>query len=91
MAFFGVKLIKHSLQLEFDRRESPNPFIPKIVYRVRRQHYVFWEISRIARGLPKTFTYSTWDEKASMMYHVDLNGEMIYEKLNLSEERIDLL
>ena len=26
-----------------------------------------------------------------MMYHVDLQGEMIYEKLNLREERIDLL
>jgi hypothetical protein len=26
-----------------------------------------------------------------MMYHVDLHGEMIYEKLNLREERIDLL
>lgn len=26
-----------------------------------------------------------------MMYHVDLNGEMLYEKLNLREERIDLL
>ena len=25
------------------------------------------------------------------MYHVDLQGEMIYEKLNLREERIDLL
>lgn len=26
-----------------------------------------------------------------MMYHVDLNGEMSFEKLNLLEERIDLL
>jgi hypothetical protein len=26
-----------------------------------------------------------------MMYHVDMKGEMIYEKLNLREERIDLL
>ena len=25
------------------------------------------------------------------MYHVDLNGEMVFEKLNLREERIDLL
>ena len=25
---------------------------------------MFWETSRLARGLPKTFTYSTWDEKA---------------------------
>ena len=26
-----------------------------------------------------------------MMYHVDLDGEMVFEKLNLREERIDLL
>ena len=41
--------------------------------------------------MPKTFTYSTWDEQARMMYHVDMKGEMIFEKLNLREERIDLL
>jgi len=26
-----------------------------------------------------------------MMYHVDLQGEMTFEKLNLREERLDLL
>ncbi len=26
-----------------------------------------------------------------MMYHVDMNGEMTFEKLNLNEERLDLL
>lgn len=26
-----------------------------------------------------------------MMYHVDLEGNMTYEKLNLREERIDIL
>ena len=45
----------------------------------------------MARGQPKTFTYSTWDEQARMMYHVDMDGEMVFEKLNLREERIDLL
>jgi hypothetical protein len=38
--------------------------VPKEVFQIRRKHYVFWEISRLARGLPKTFTYSTWDDKA---------------------------
>lgn len=61
------------------------------MYKIRRQHYVYWEISRLARGLPKTFTYSTWDTKARMMYHVDLEGNMTFEKLNLKEERLDLL
>jgi hypothetical protein len=26
-----------------------------------------------------------------MMYHVDLNGKMIFEKINLREESLDLL
>lgn len=91
VAYTGVKYLKHALKSEFDQREQPNIFVPKAVYRIRRLHYVYWEISRVARGLPKTFTYSTWDEKARMMYHVDLDGQMIFEKLNLREERIDLL
>ena len=45
-------------------REKPNLLIPKVVYKIRREHYIFWEISRVARGLPKTFTYSNWDETA---------------------------
>ena len=49
---------------EFDRREQPNHLIPKLVYDVRRQTYVFWELQRLARGMPKTFTHSDWDEKA---------------------------
>lgn len=65
--------------------------MPRFIYKVRRQHYVYWEIARLARGLPKTFTYSTWDPKAHMMYHVDMQGEMSFEKLNLREERLDLL
>jgi len=89
--YIGVKYIKHNLQLEYDRRKHPNMFIPEIVYRVRRMHYVYWEISRLSRGLPKTFTYSTWDDRAKMMYHVDLQGNMVFEKLNLNEERIDLI
>ena len=45
-------------------RKTPNILIPRTIYRIRREHYVFWEISRVARGLPKTFTYSKWDPKA---------------------------
>ena len=90
-AYIISKYLKHNLQLEYDRRKQPNIFIPKTVYRIRRMHYVYWEISRLHRGLPKTFTYSRWDEKAKMMYHVDLQGNMVFEKLNLNEERIDLI
>lgn len=45
-------------------RKQPNMLIPRFVYRIRRQHYIYWEISRVARGLPKTFTYSTWDPQS---------------------------
>ena len=48
---------------EYNQMKHPI-FVPKVVYDIRRKHYVFWEISRLARGLPKTFTYSTWDAKA---------------------------
>jgi len=64
-AFAIAKLTSHYIfKTEYDIRKRPNPFVPRIVYKVRRKHYVFWEISRLARGLPKTFTYSTWDPKA---------------------------
>jgi len=45
-------------------RKRPNMFLPRFVYKIRREHYIYWEISRVARGLPKTFTYSNWDPKA---------------------------
>ena len=65
--------------------------VPKEIYRIRRLHYIFWETSRLSRGMTKTFTYSSWDNKARMMYHVDLDGNVNFEKLNLQEERLDLL
>ena len=49
---------------EYDMRKQPNMFVPRFVYRIRRQHYIYWEISRVAWGLPKTFTYSTYDMKS---------------------------
>jgi hypothetical protein len=91
-AFITYKSLSHyCFSTEYQIRKRPNPFVPKYVYKVRREHYVFWEISRVARGLPKTFTYSSWDSQAQMMYHVDLEGTISFEKLNLREERVDLL
>lgn len=91
--YLAVKYVAHNFtQTEFDIRDKgPNMFVPEVIYKTRRDHYVYWEISRLARGLPKTFTYSDWDAKAKMMYHVDMEGNMCYEKINLREERIDLL
>ena len=59
-------------QSEYDVRLHPNILIPKYIYKVRRESYIYWEISRLARGLNRTFTYSNWDEHARMMYHVQL-------------------
>lgn len=65
-AFCITKYVKHSFtQTEFDMRKGRlNMMVPKCIYRIRREHYVYWELSRVARGLPKTFTYSNWDENA---------------------------
>jgi hypothetical protein len=69
-AFVITKLTGHYIfNTEYDQRKCPNPLIPKTVYKIRRQHYVYWETARLARGLPKTFTYSTWDSKAVSHYN----------------------
>lgn len=45
-AAFITKYVKHNFtQTEFDiRRGKPNMLIPKFVYRIRRDHYIYWEI-----------------------------------------------
>jgi hypothetical protein len=54
--------IKHNFfQAEFDVRKKPNILIPADIYNVRRKHYIYWEISRVARGLTKTFSYYDYD------------------------------
>ena len=61
-ALYVAKYAKQNFTLcEFDMRRRPNILIPRFVYRIRRAHYIYWETSRLARGLPKTFTYSNWD------------------------------
>lgn len=57
--------IKHNYtQAEFAVREKPNILIPKSVYEVRRKHYIYWELSRIARGYRKTFSYYNYDKES---------------------------
>lgn len=63
-----------SVRLEPHWRKKPNALVPIGVYDIRKKHYVFWEISRVSRGLPKTFTYSKWDSQAKMMFHVGMDG-----------------
>jgi len=45
-------------------RNKPNFLVPASVYKVRREHYIYWELSRVARGRKKTFTYFNYDKEA---------------------------
>lgn len=51
-------------QPEFEVRNQPNILIPKSIYDVRRRYYIYWELSRVARGLKKTFSYYNYDEES---------------------------
>lgn len=62
---YGVAYLRHNfLQPEFEVRKKPNILIPKDIYDVRRSHYIYWEISRIARGYNKTFSYYDYDKES---------------------------
>jgi hypothetical protein len=62
---YAYSYIKHNFtQPEFSVRERPNILIPKSVYEVRRKHYIYWELSRIARGYRKTFSYYNYDKES---------------------------
>ena len=54
----------NKLTQEFDQRKKPNFFIPNFIYTVRREHYLFWELSRLARGMSTTFTHYDWDQNS---------------------------
>jgi len=49
---------------EFEIRSQPNFLIPKSVYLVRREHYKYWELSRVARGQKKNFSYYNYDRES---------------------------
>eukprot|EP00357_Protocruzia_adherens_P007460 CAMPEP_0115042578 /NCGR_PEP_ID=MMETSP0216-20121206/46348_1 /TAXON_ID=223996 /ORGANISM="Protocruzia adherens, Strain Boccale" /LENGTH=265 /DNA_ID=CAMNT_0002424717 /DNA_START=18 /DNA_END=815 /DNA_ORIENTATION=+ len=91
-ACYAYKWAKHNFLLnEMEQRETPNILLPRKVYEIRREHHIFWELSRLARGLPKTFTHSNWDPETKMMYHMDLQGSTYFEKFLLHEERPDFM
>lgn len=59
---------------EFDIRDQPNFLIPKFIYEARREHYIFWEKSRVSRGKCTTFTYYDWDERSVIIFLEKVNG-----------------
>ena len=52
-----------------------NWFIPEYVYNVREESYLYWELARLSKKLPRTFTYYKWGD--SLMYEIDKDGNQI--------------
>jgi hypothetical protein len=62
--------LKHNyFQPEYEVRRQPNILIPQGIYDIRRKHYIYWEISRVARGLRKTFTYYNYDKESVLIFY----------------------
>lgn len=64
LSVYSLCYLKHNYtKNEFEMRKQPNILIPMSVYEVRRKHYIYWELSRVARGYRKTFTYYNYDKE----------------------------
>jgi hypothetical protein len=67
---YTMLYIKHNfLKFEYEKLKQPNFLIPRFVYRIRKQHYIYWEKSRLARGLPTTFSYYKYDVESVRIYY----------------------
>lgn len=82
LLFIFIK--KYLMKFEFQLFKKPNCFIPRIIYRIRREHYIYWEKSRIARGLQTTFSYYNFDNNSKMMNVTDNNGNIEVKKVNFN-------
>ena len=56
-------------------RKGYNLLVPDYIYRVREESYHYWELARLAKKLPRTFTYYKWD--GNLMYEIDREGKQI--------------
>jgi len=65
--------------------------IPQFIYRARREHYIYWELSRLARGKSTTFTYFDWDPETESIYLNARDGTQKFEKFSLTRERTDIV
>ena len=92
MLIFLIKKLKHGIfSTEFERRKTNYFFIPRRFQKIKRKQKVYEEIQYLSQGYKKFLSYSTWDKMSRMIYHVDVDGKMNFEKLNLKEERLDIL
>lgn len=69
---FSFEYFKNQLRNEFDQRELQYIYIPKFILRIRREHYLYWELSRLARGMSTTFTHYDWDPSSVLYYIIKL-------------------
>ncbi|KAM3141406.1 hypothetical protein pb186bvf_006524 [Paramecium bursaria] len=91
-SLYAYKWIQQNwMKHEFDIRRQPNILIPKFIYKARREHYIYWEQSRLARGLSTTFTYYDWDPSSEMVCYTSKDGTQRFEKSIFNRERIDII
>ncbi len=82
LASYIFLFIRHNyFQFEFQKRKQSSLFIPKFIYRIRKEHYIYWEKSRLTRGLPTTFSYYNYDKESGMLNITNKYGETKVEKL----------
>ncbi len=91
LVLLGYKYMRFNLKNEFEQREQPNPWVPRWVYQVRKEHHVYWENSRLARGKATTFTYYFWDAPSQTVVHVDQTGKQTFERNSFQTERPDIM
>ncbi|CAD8197898.1 unnamed protein product [Paramecium pentaurelia] len=91
-SLYSYGWIQHNwMKHEFDIRKQPNFLIPIWVYHARREHYIYYEQSRLARGLSTTFSYYDWDPVSQMVCYTDKQGKQKFEKSIFNRERLDII
>ena len=84
-------------QQEYDRREQPSIFIPRLFYQARADGYRYWQLARLAHGKKAYFSYYFYDSSTvedddqDFVFYVDEKGEQKQQKNVFSVERVDII
>ena len=65
--------------------------IPKFIYEARREHYKFWELSRIARNKYNLFSYADYDVISDINFIRNIDGSQTTLKNNLLLEKLETI
>lgn len=82
-----LKWYLHDIKSEFYKRRNPNVFIPYLIYKARKESYIYWELTRLSKGLNTTFTYYYY--KNDFLFYVNKKGATVSEKNIINREKID--